>query len=81
MESCKPVSTPCEDIIDDQNCEPIFITLYKCAIGSLTFCMIYTRPDLNWVVTKLSQCNKPSENHWQSVKRVLRYIQAILIED
>ena len=74
MENCKPVSTPCEDIIDDENCEPISITLYKCAIGSLIYCMICTRPDLSWVVTNLSQCNKPTENNWKAVTCVLRYI-------
>ena len=31
MENCKPVSTSCEDIIDDANCEPISITLLSVA--------------------------------------------------
>ena len=34
MENCKPVSTPWKDISDDPNCEPMSITLYKCAIRS-----------------------------------------------
>ena len=38
--------------------------------------MICTRPDLSWVVTKLSQYNQPTENQWKAVKRVLRYLQS-----
>ncbi len=35
-----------------------------------------TRPDLAYSVTYLSQfCSRPSEEHWQAAKRVLRYLQ------
>ena len=55
MENCKPVSTPFEKMSNDSNSKSISTTLYKCAVGSLIYCMICTRPDLSWVVTKLSQ--------------------------
>ena len=58
------------------NSKSISTTLYKCAVGSLIYCMICTRPDLSWVVTKLSQYNQPTENQWKAVKRVLRYLQS-----
>ena len=38
--------------------------------------MVCTRPDLSWIVTKLSQYgNNPTEDHWIAIKRVLRYVQ------
>ena len=76
MENCKPVSTPFEEMSNDSNSKSISTTLYKCAVGSLIYCMICTRPDLSWVVTKLSQYNQPTENQWKAVKRVLRYLQS-----
>ena len=76
MENCKPVSTPFEEMSNDSKSKSISTTLYKCAVGSLIYCMICTRPDLSWVVTKLSQYNQPTENQWKAVKRVLRYLQS-----
>ena len=67
MENCKPVSTPFEEMSNDSKSKSISTTLYKCAVGSLIYCMICTRPDLSWVVTKLSQYNQPTENQWKAV--------------
>ena len=37
--------------------------------------MVCTRPDLSWIVTKLSQYgNNPTEDHWIAIKHVLRYV-------
>ena len=59
MENCKPRSTPCEmnlssyeaDSSDDISDEK----KYREMVGSLVYVMICTRPDLCYVVTKLSQ--------------------------
>ena len=52
---------------------------YRSAVGSLIYAMICTRPDLSWIVTKLSQfVVNPTEEHWVAVKHVFRYLQHTL---
>lgn len=47
---------------------------YRALIGSLQY-LLLTRPDVAYVVNKLSQyTSKPTENHWSSLKRLLRYL-------
>lgn len=39
----------------------------------LTTC---TRPDLSWIVSNLSQyLSEPNEQHWSTVKHVMRYLK------
>lgn len=41
--------------------------------------MTCTRPDICWVVTKLSQfLTNPTKEHWVAVKHVLRYVKGTL---
>lgn len=41
--------------------------------------MSCTRPDLSFVVSKLSQyCSNPNQSHWVAAKHVLRYIKAAI---
>jgi len=48
-------------------------------VGSLIYAMTCTRPDLCWVVTKLSQnLSNPQKSHWTAVKHVLRYLKGTL---
>ena len=50
---------------------------YLTGIGSLTYLMLGTRPNLAYAVGTLSCFSaKPKLAHWQAAKRVLRYIQA-----
>ena len=50
------------------------------AVGSLIYAMICTRPDLSWIVTKLSQySDNPTKYHWTAIKRVSIYIIIVLI--
>ena len=52
---------------------------YREIVGSLIYIMIGTRPDLSYVVTKLSQhMSKPSEAHFNAAKRVLKYLKGTL---
>ena len=78
MEQCKPRSTPCELKPSAFNSEDSFSDpkmKYR-EIGSLIYAMICTRPDLSWVVTKLSQnLEKPTQADWIMVKHVLRYMK------
>ena len=80
MEQCKPRSTPCElklsayiDEIDDEG--PEDERTYREIVGSLVYAITCTRPDLSWVVTKLSHLSRPSKADWIMLKHVLRYVK------
>ena len=81
MTDCKPAKTPAENTLtlrkatDTDNIDTNFP--YRQAIGSLIYLMTGTRPDISWIVSKLSQfLEKPTKSHVAAVKRVLRYIKA-----
>lgn len=49
-------------------------TEYRMVIGSLQY-LSFTRPDISYAVNKLSQfMHRPTMDHWQAAKRVLRYL-------
>ena len=51
------------------------VALYQRALGQLNWLVRGTRPDLAFVVHKLSQfCHKPYAPHWAGVRRVFRYL-------
>ena len=59
-----------DDISDRLSCNK----LYRSAIGALVYLMTCTRPDLSYIVTKLSQyLEKPTKAHWLAMKQVFRY--------
>lgn len=80
-EACKGVSTPADGYDNLQvvtTDEELFnnMRLYQEALGRLNWLVRGTRPDIAFVVHKLSQhCQSPSLRHWNGVKRVLRYLQ------
>ena len=81
MEDCRPRSTPCEvnpaAFDPDESDEPQ--KKYREIVGSLIYAMVCSRPDLCWVVTKLSQhLDKPNKGDWIMVKHVLRYLKGTL---
>ena len=48
-------------------------------IGCLTYATTATRPDISSAVGILSKfMSRPGRNHWQGIKRVLRYIKGTL---
>ena len=50
-------------------------TLYLQAIGSLLFLANRTRPDIEFAVNLLARfSHNPSQQHWNAVKRVFRYL-------
>lgn len=53
-------------------------TEYRAVVGSLQYLSL-TRPDISFPVNKLSQfMHKPTTEHWQAVKRVLRYLSGTM---
>lgn len=80
MGDCKPRKTPCDlssnsnNFTDNSPLENP--TLYRELVGSLIYAMTGTRPDLCYIVTKLSQyLSKPTNAHLSLAKHVLRYIK------
>ena len=49
---------------------------YASAVGSLTYAMVCTRPDLAHAVSVVSRfMGEPGKEHWQAVKRIFRYLK------
>ncbi|CAM1304163.1 Uncharacterised protein r2_g1403 [Pycnogonum litorale] len=80
MHDCKMRSTPCEiglNKFEDNHSELLETpTLYQEIVGSLIYLMTATRPDLSYVVSKLSQhMAKPRMVHLSIAKHVMRYLK------
>lgn len=53
-------------------------TVFRQAIGGLQY-LTHTRPDIAFSVNKLSQyMSSPTTDHWQGIKRILRYLQGTI---
>ena len=75
----KPRSTSSEQKLEFSEQSKCDFKLYREAVGILIYAMTCTRPDLCWLVTKLSQhLSKPLQSHCTAVKRVLRYLNGTL---
>jgi len=83
MNDCKPRSTPCEQKHNfDDDGEAVDATQYREVVGSLIYLMTSTRPDLSWIVSKLSQYfSEPKEQHWLTAKHVLRYLKGTINQE
>jgi hypothetical protein len=83
MSDCRPVGTAAESAKKfmkiregEETCD---VSKYQCAIGSLNYAAIATRPDISQAVGMLSQfMQSPSEEHWIGIKRILRYLKGTL---
>jgi hypothetical protein len=84
MDQCRPRYTPCElkpsidtpvnqDDVEEDNRK------YREIVGSLVYAMTTTRPDLSWIVTKLSQhLVSPGHSDWTMLKHVLQYVKGTI---
>lgn len=78
MQQCRTRETPCDTKLDYSEDAPKMsdVKKYREAVGSLIYLTTCTRPDLCFVVSKLSQhFADPTEEHWVTVKHVLRYLR------
>src|SRR5271169_2518835 len=53
-----------------------YIKLYQELVGSLNHLAVFSRPDIAFSVSMLSQFNSnPTQTHWKTVLRVLQYLK------
>ena len=77
MSDCKPRTTPCEQRFEGMSdSEQVDPRRYREIVGSLIYLMTCTRPDIGWVVSKLSQkLSCPRMEDLVTAKHVLRYLK------
>ncbi|KAJ9565690.1 hypothetical protein OSB04_001656 [Centaurea solstitialis] len=78
MDSCKPVPTPVDtqSKLSDSS-GPLFDdpTTYRSLAGALQY-LTFTRPDITYAVQQICMhMHSPRIEHWNALKRILRYIQ------
>ncbi|KAE8697600.1 hypothetical protein F3Y22_tig00110621pilonHSYRG00550 [Hibiscus syriacus] len=76
MIDARPVATPLatSHILTLQSGTTLNLTQFRAMVGSLQYPSL-TRPDIAYVVNKLSQyMHRPTTEHWNAVKRLLRYL-------
>ncbi|KAL0361579.1 UNVERIFIED_CONTAM: Retrovirus-related Pol polyprotein from transposon TNT 1-94 [Sesamum radiatum] len=75
---CTPVSTPMDPSVKvmSNTGKAVFQLEYSKVIGCLMYAMTSTRPDIAYLVGKLSRfTSNPSTHHWQAIRRVLQYLK------
>jgi len=81
MAGCNPAATPMEEklrLSRESKAEEVDPTHYRRLVGSLRY-LVHTRPDLAFAVGFLSRfMQRPTAEHLQAVKRVLRYVAGTL---
>lgn len=73
MSNAKPISTPMVVTSKLVHGDPVFHNpqLYRSVVGSLHYATI-THPKISFAV------NKASQDHWKSVKHILRYLKGAM---
>ncbi|MBW0540391.1 hypothetical protein O181_080106 [Austropuccinia psidii MF-1] len=82
MENSRSVKSPCNlNLIRELETvdEPINVTAFQQAIGSLNYLAQHTRPDILFTVNSLSRyATHPTDKHWVALKHLLRYLKGSL---
>lgn len=67
---------------NDKEKEPMQHIPYQQAIGSLMWAMVYTRPDLAYVVGQVAKfMSNPSPTHWTIVQQIFKYLKGTLSKE
>ncbi|GKB65679.1 zinc finger, CCHC-type containing protein [Tanacetum coccineum] len=77
-DDCCPVNTPLDPTIKlmSNTVRAIDQLEYSRAIGCLMYAMTSTRPDIAYVVGKLSRyTSNPSTHHWHAITKVFKYLK------
>ncbi|GJZ56779.1 hypothetical protein Tco_0612273 [Tanacetum coccineum] len=80
-EDCYPVSTLMDPIekLKPNTSKPVDQLEYSRAIGCLMYAMTSTRPDIAYVVGRLSRfTSNPSRQHWHAITRVFKYLKGTM---
>ncbi|GKD55279.1 zinc finger, CCHC-type containing protein [Tanacetum coccineum] len=75
---CTPMSTPMDisEKLMPNNGQAVSQLEYSRVISCLMYAMTCTRPDIAFVVGKLSRyTSNPCTQHWQAIHRVLKYLK------
>lgn len=80
-EDCSPMSTPMDSLekLMPSTFKLVSRLKYSKAIGCLMYAMMSTRPDIAYVVGRLSRfTSNPSGHHWQAITRVFKYLKGTI---
>ncbi|GJS22417.1 zinc finger, CCHC-type containing protein [Tanacetum coccineum] len=78
---CSPVSTLMDPVekLKPNTGKPVDQLEYSRAIGCLMYAMTSTRPDIAYVVGRLSRfTSNPVRQHWQAITRVFKYLKGTM---
>lgn len=78
VDSCKPATTPCkphQQLLDAEGTVLTYPTLYSSLVSLLQY-LTFTMSDIAYTVNLVRQfMSTPTESHFASIKRILRYLQ------
>ncbi|GJU75512.1 hypothetical protein Tco_1272582 [Tanacetum coccineum] len=77
-EDCFSVNTPMDPVekLKPNTGKPVDQLEYSRAIGCLMYAMTSTRPDIVYVVGRLSRfTSNPSRQHWKAITRVFKHLK------
>ena len=81
MAECKPCVTLMEKrlkLTKASTAAKVDATLYQSIVGGLRY-LVHTRPDIAFAVGYVSRfMEDPREDHWATVKRLLRYVKGTM---
>ena len=81
MAECKPCATPMEErlkLSKHNTVAKVDAMRYRSIVGGLHY-LTHTRPDIAFTVGYVSRfMEDPREDHWSTVKRLLRYVKGML---
>lgn len=62
-----------------ETAQPVNATLYKSMVGSLMYCSLGSRPDIQYAVNVAARyCSNPNQHHLTAVKRIFGYLKGAI---